>query len=308
MGPTHLVPRSLRYLEAVLEHGSIQGASRATGISASAIDRQIRLLEDRLEVQLFDRLPSGAVLNPVGEMFVVLSRRWRADERRIASDVKQMQGIDTGHIRLAAMDSLVNGVIPRFLGRVAEDYPRVRIDVEIVTPDGAAAMLDDGQVDLALAFNLKPGRDLHMLWSAELPLFCIVAADHPLSECATLALGEVRNQAIVVQSKALTIRRMLEARHSWIFSDGPPPVVTNSLQLLKQLVVAGRHVALTSELDAAPEIASGLVKAIPIRGSDVSGQTIGLAINPRRTLPKIAIAIADELSREVERSLDEVRR
>lgn len=295
----HLVPRVLHYLEAVSEHGSIQAASRAIGISASAIDRQIKLLEERLGAQLFDRMATGVVLNPAGEMFVVLARRWRADERRIASDVKQMQGVETGHIRLASMDSLVNGVVPRFLGRIAESYPRVRIDVEVATPDDAADMLDEGRVDIALAFNLNPRRDLHILWAADLPLYCVVAKDHPLAGKSQITLGEVRSHAIVVQSRALSIRRMLEARHSWIFSDGPPPVVTNSLQLLKHLVVSGKHVALTSELDAAPEILSGAVIAVPVSGTSMSGQTISLAINSRRTLPRIATVIADVLSKEV---------
>ncbi len=54
-----LTPRGLIYVEAVAEHGSIQAASREIGISASAIDRQVMLLEDRLGVQLFDRMSTG---------------------------------------------------------------------------------------------------------------------------------------------------------------------------------------------------------------------------------------------------------
>ena len=44
-----------------------------------------------------------------------------------------MQGVDLGHIRLVAMDSLANRTIPRFLSRVSAAYPKVRIDVEITT-------------------------------------------------------------------------------------------------------------------------------------------------------------------------------
>ena len=138
----NLVPRSLHYIEAVAEHGSIQAAARATGISASAIDRQVKLVEDRLGVRLFDRNARGMQLSPAGEMFVLLAQRWRADERRIQSDVKRMQGVDFGHIRLATMDSLVNGLIPEFLRRVGRDYPRVRVDVEVATPDDAAERLE----------------------------------------------------------------------------------------------------------------------------------------------------------------------
>ncbi|MGO4852872.1 LysR family transcriptional regulator [Phaeovulum sp. W22_SRMD_FR3] len=303
----HLTPRGLHYVEAVAEHGSIQAASRAIGIAASAIDRQIKLLEDRLGVLLFDRMTTGMALSPAGEMFVVLVRRWKADENRILSDVKQMQGVDMGHIRIVAMDSLVNGLVPRFLACMAETYPRVRIDVDVVTPDDALMALEEGQCDIALAFNLRPQRDVHVLWSAELPLLCVARPDHPLAHSPKVALKDVREHALVVQSRALPIRRILEARHSWMFSDGPPPVVTNSLQLLKHLVVAGSHVALTSEMDAAPELLDGRMVAIAVTGINMPAQNLSIAINTRRSLPRISKVVSDLLAREAQALLDNVR-
>ena len=303
----HLVPRSLQYVEAVAEHGSIQAASRAVGIAASAIDRQIKLLEARLGVQLFDRLTTGMSLSPVGEMFIVLARRWKADENRIWSDVKQMQGVDLGHIRLVTMDSLVNSLLPRFLQHVASVYPKVRIDVEIATPDDAVAVLDAGEADVALAFNLRPQRDVHVMWSEELPLLCVMAPGHPLAVQKEVRLSQVREHPIAVQSPALAIRRILEARHGWMFSGDRPPVVTNSLQLLKQLVVAGTHVALTSELDTAQELLDGRLVAVPVKGDNVVPQSISLVISSRRTLPRIATRVADLLAKDVADTLARVR-
>ncbi|MFK7889825.1 MAG: LysR family transcriptional regulator [Granulosicoccus sp.] len=43
----HLVPRQLLYIAAVAEHGSIQAASRALGIAASAIDRHLKIDRSR---------------------------------------------------------------------------------------------------------------------------------------------------------------------------------------------------------------------------------------------------------------------
>lgn len=302
----HLVPRSLQYAAAVADHGSIQAASRALGIAASAIDRQIKLLEGRLGAPLFDRLPTGMALTSAGEMMVLLARRWQGDEERIWSDVKRMQGLDMGHIRLAAMDSLMNGVAPQFLRRVSETYPRVRIDVEVATPDEAAAALVEGRADIALAFNLRPQRDLHMVWSAALPLHCVTAPEHPLAAETRVSLTQVSAHAMVVQSRALAIRRMLEARHGWMFTDGPLPVVTNSLQLLKQLAVAGRHAALTSVLDAAPEILDGRLTAVPVEGPQIMPQSISVAVSAQRVLPRIASLLAEALAEEVDTALREV--
>lgn len=303
----YLVPRSLLYVEAVADHGSIQAAARAIRISASAIDRQIKLLEDRLGTQLFDRQTTGMTLTTAGEMFVLFARRWQEDETRLLTEIRQLQGVDFGHVRLVTMDSLVNGLVPRFLTSVAREFPRVRVDVDVATPDGAAEQLDSGQCELALCFNLRPSRDIHVLWSAELPLFCVVAPGHPLAREDSVTLSQVRAHPIAVQSRALAIRRMLEARHSWMFEDGPPPVVTNSLQLLKQLVIAGDHVALTSEMDAAPELLSGRMRAIPVAGTNIAAQSIALAVNARQSLPRIASILADRLAAEAADMLDGLR-
>jgi DNA-binding transcriptional LysR family regulator len=302
-----LTPRGLQYIEAVAEHGSIQAASRSVGIAASAIDRQIKLMEDRLGVLLFDRMTTGMSITPAGEMFVVLARRWRADENQIFSDIKKMQGVDLGHIRILAMDSLVNGLVPRFLARMAESYPRVRIDVDVGTPDDAVIALEDGKCDIALAFNLRPQRDLHVVWSTELPLYCVVRPDHALASSSNVTLNDVRNHANVVQSRALPIRRILEARHSWMFSNGPPPVVTNSLQLLKHLVVEGDHVALTSEMDAAPELLDGRLVGISVSGINIPAQSISVAINSRRVLPRMTMMVSDILADEAQALLEAVR-
>ncbi|MEP2628228.1 MAG: LysR family transcriptional regulator [Hyphomicrobiales bacterium] len=303
----HLVPRNLLYIEAVAEHGSIQAAAREIDISASAIDRQIKMIEDRMGVLLFDRQTRGMQLSPAGEMFVALAQRWRADERRIQSEVKTMQGVDYGHIRLAAMDSLVNGLVPRFLDSVSKKYPRVRIDVDVTTPDDAPKLLEDGGCDIALCFNLSNERNLHILWSEELPLFCVAAPSHPLASSKSVAFSELTNQAIVVQSRALSIRRLLEKRHAWLFEQGPPPIVTNSLQLLKQLACNGNHLALTSEMDAAPELLSGELIAIPVTGSKIPNQKISIAVSSRRMLPRIASAIGECLVTEAATILGRVR-
>jgi molybdenum-dependent DNA-binding transcriptional regulator ModE len=62
--PLH--PKALRYLAAVAQLGSVQAAAREVSISASAIDRQILMLEEDMGVPLFERLPRGMRLTAAG--------------------------------------------------------------------------------------------------------------------------------------------------------------------------------------------------------------------------------------------------
>jgi molybdate transport repressor ModE-like protein len=304
---TSLHPRVLRYLAAVAQTGSIQAAAREVAISASAIDRQLLQLEEELGLPLFDREPRGMRLTAAGEVVLALAQRWRADLHRTLSDLKQLQGVHQGQVRLAAMDSHANGLLPGFAAALARDHPGIILEVDVETPDDAVRRLLAGEVEVAIAFNVRIQRDLHLSWSAELPLGCLVAAGHRLASQQSVTLQEVAAYPMAVQSRALAIRRYLERKHAWLLAQARPPLVTNSLQLVKSLVCGGTHVALTSELDAAPEILSGQAHFVPLEDAAAQPQTAAVVINARRPLPRIARVVADLLGQHAQDYLRQVR-
>lgn len=303
----NLLPRALKYVELVARLGSVQGASRDCGIAASAINRQIIQLEQTCGAPLFERNPEGMRLTAAGEAFTALARRWQADERQLWSEVQRMRGVEVGHVRLAAMDSQTNGVLPDLVTQLRQSHPRISLEVEIVTPDEAMRALSDGSADLAFAFNLKARRDIHVLWSAGLPFGCVVAPDHPLAGRRDATLRDVARHPIIAQSAALTIRRYLDRRHGWLFGEDGPAVATNSLQLVKQAACRGSHVALTSELDAAGEIVAGQLVFVPIRDAGLMPQTISIAINAGRQLSRVARTVASVLIDRAQSTLAAVR-
>jgi len=303
-----LHPKALRYVHAVAQSGSVQAAAREVSISASAVNRQILLLEEDLGLPLFERLPRGMRLTAAGELLLALSQRWKADLNRTLSEIKQLQGVHQGQLRLAAMDSHANGFLPEFVLAASREHPGIQLEVDIVSPDEAVEMLVKGAVDLAVAFNIKPQREVNLVWSTELPLGCAVASGHPLAGERRLALKDVAAWPLAVQSRALAIRHYLERRHGWLLEQARPPLVTNSLQLVKSLVCGGGHVALTSELDMGPEILAGTVRFVPLRDRNALPQTVGVATCAARSLPRIGRIVADLLAAQVKSYLERVRR
>lgn len=302
-----LVPAALRYADQVARSGSIQRAAKELHIAASAINRQILQLEQALGVPLFERIARGMRLTPAGDVVVTLARRWHADERRAAADIRQLQGLNQGHVRLVAMDSHVNSFLPDLVDELAREHPRISLEIEIVSTDVAAAALLGGTADLAAVFNLSPQRDLHVLWSAELPLGCVVAPHHALCSRTPISMQEVAAFPIALQSKSLVIRRYLETRHGWLF-EGHKAVETNSLQLVKILAKSGRYVAFTSELDAAPELVDGSLVFLPVRDKGAEPQTVAVAIDGRKPPNRITRIVAEMAAAKIQNCLQSVRR
>jgi DNA-binding transcriptional LysR family regulator len=294
----HLVPRSLQYIEQVAQLGSIQAASREFGISASAIHRQIKSIEDAVGEMLFDRDAKGMTLTPAGGLILDLARDWRLDNARLWTVIQANRGIEQGHIRIAAMDSMVNGFVPEMVGDIARLYPRVQVDIEITNPDGAAKGVLNGDFDIAAVANVAPHDNLKFHWSREFPLGCIATPEHPVASMERISFSEFVSHPVVFQSAALSIRKLLEARHSWIFDRAVSSVTVNSIQLMKLLVLSGRYVAVTSELDAGPEIRSEQLRFVPISDKDRFRQSISLISNtliPESTASQKIIAMAVQL-------------
>ncbi|MTH61524.1 LysR family transcriptional regulator [Paracoccus litorisediminis] len=302
-----LLPAALRYADQVARSGSVQRASKELNVAASAVIRQIALLEENIGTALFERVPRGMRLTPAGDALIALVRRWKADERRVVAEVQQLQGVNQGHVRLAVMDSHVNGFLPSFIADLAVSHPRISLDVTVASPDDVIQSLAVGQADLAAVFNLPPRRDLHILWSAELPFGCVVAPGHDLARRGTTSLQEAVAYPIVLQSRALVIRRFLDAHYNWALEGSRKLVETNSLQLVKQLARSGRYIAFTSELDAAPELEAGELIFLPVRDKAAEPQSVSVAINASAPFSRVTRIVADGLTARVQRALEDAR-
>lgn len=291
----HLVPRPLLYVEAVAKHGSVQAASRALGIAASAIDRHIKSLEEANRAPLFERLPRGMRPTAAGEAMVVMARRWRSDAERLETDLQEMRGQERGSVRLAAMDSLVNGVLMDLHGWLLDEHPHIRLDVDIVAPVDAARALDEGTVEVAIAFNMPRLRHQHVMWNQKLRFGCIVAPGHPLARESETTLAKVSGHALVSQSAILPTRQYLDNRHAWFFVENAPVLASNSLQLLKSALRQGGMAMITSELDMLPELRRGELLLLPLKDKGLVAPTISVVIDSRRPLSRAARLVSEFL-------------
>lgn len=303
----HLLPRQLLYVVAVAEYGSVQAASRALGIAASAIDRHIKSLEEVNRAPLFERLPRGMRPTAAGEAVVVMARRWSSDAEQLENALLEMRGVKHGSVRLAAMDSLSNGILEDLYAWLRTEHPHIRLTLDIVAPSDAARALDEGSIEVAMAFNLPRLRHQHIHWSDKLRFGCIVAPNHPLAVESDTSLAKVSGHALVSQSTMLPIRQYLDNRYAWFFTENTPVLTSNSLQLLKRALCRGDVAMITSELDVLPELQQGTLLFLPLKDKALLPPTISVVIDARRPLSRAARLVADFLVAHTKTLLAEAR-
>lgn len=288
-----LIPAALQYFDRVATAGSIQAAARAQNIAASAIDRQIIGLEERLGVKLFDRVPKGMKLTAAGQGLIRLVHRWRAEERNTVAEIFQLQGVRQGQVNVFAMDSHASTILPKLVQTVASTHPLVNLSIQIGSTNEAVAALLSGQADIAIVFNLPQRNDVRALWSLPLPFGCVVAPRHPLLAQPDVKFQDVMTHPIVLQSRSLPIRHFLELQYSWLFAEPRGHVETNSLHLVKNLARSGEYVAFTSELDAATELAEGTLRFLPLTEIHALPQSSDIVIDASKPINPLVQIVAD---------------
>lgn len=119
--------RRLKYFVAVAEELNILKAASRLNISQPPLTRQIKLLEDELDTQLFVRTPRGVELTDAGSILMeearnILSLADIASERAYQAGQGKLGRIDIG-----IFGSAVFGMIPKILLAFRQTYPEVNI-------------------------------------------------------------------------------------------------------------------------------------------------------------------------------------
>ncbi len=161
--------RHLRTFVSITEQGTVSNASVQLRITQPALSRQIRALEEELGVKLFDRVGRRLVLTSEGDQLLADCRAILVAVASLAERAQLFRQGGSGILRVAATPQMIEGVLTTFLHPYAEHRPNVQIELNEVIGPRILAMLEHGEVDVAvsLTYALKAGS--HTFESIKLP-------------------------------------------------------------------------------------------------------------------------------------------
>jgi DNA-binding transcriptional LysR family regulator len=204
--------RHLAYFVAVAQEGNFTRAADRVMVAQPAISQQILRLERELGEKLFDRTPRRVRLTRAGRVLLPHARAILADADRARDALASLQGLTTGRLALGSVQS-PPAVVARLLGRFRENHPGVALSVR---EDQSARLVDalhEGELDIALiglALRQKPPTDLQARVIATEPVVVVVHRDHALAEKTSVALSQLRDQAMVTLPAGTGQRTMLD--------------------------------------------------------------------------------------------------
>jgi len=189
--------RHLRYFLAVAEELHFGRAARRLGVAQPPVSQQIAALERMVGVALFQRTTRQVRLTPAG-------RALEREARRALTIVGRLQevasnaaaGKRTVSIGVAASASL--GAVASSLRRLREDHPDLELIIREGSPEGHAAELRAGVLDLAVVRPPLEEPDLHSLELMREEVVLAVIDTHPFASRAEVEWSEIAECDIIL--------------------------------------------------------------------------------------------------------------
>ena len=140
--------RLLNHFLAVAEKGSITAAARSLNISQPALTRNIRLLEQSLEVRLLDRLPNGVSLTNFGDFLARRARFMQLEFDHALTEIEALKGGHRGELNIGVISAWGLIYIPEIIARFREEVRGVKINIFSDLSGNLISRLLNGELDL----------------------------------------------------------------------------------------------------------------------------------------------------------------
>ncbi|WP_312525817.1 LysR family transcriptional regulator [Paracoccus sp. (in: a-proteobacteria)] len=235
----------------VAREKSIRRAADKLNLSASALSRQMQILEQSYGTPLFIRVPKGLRLTNQGEALLVQAQKWLDDETALRVEMRRKSGENRGSVRLGIMECLTP-----FL---AHSLPASKLSLKVQVGDTATLvdLLRKNEIDAMLAFNVPRLPELRIHDERSYELGVIYTPALAPKGTAPFRLEDCVHAPLCLPDTSLSVWPRLDAEIYRVHAKPKIILRSNSIALLTEYVTAGVGISFLTSLDAAAGVRAG---------------------------------------------------
>lgn len=197
----------LRYVSEVVKQGlNISAAAEALHTSQPGVSKQIQLLEDELNLQIFER--HGKRLTGVtepGRNIVELAERVMRDMENIKKVGDEFSHEDVGTLTIATTHTQARYRLPAAVKAFMEKYPQVKLNIHQGNPTQVSEQVQSGEADIGIATEAISHYDKILCLPAYQWNRCVVVPHgHPLIKDIPLTLKKLTAYPLITYDFAFT--------------------------------------------------------------------------------------------------------
>jgi LysR family transcriptional regulator for metE and metH len=233
--------RDLRLVRAIAEAGGVTRAGRLLSLSQSAVSHQLRGLEERLGMRLFERRGRSVRLTEAGRRILDLSREVLEPMARVESELRGGAGRGGARtLRISSQCHTAYSWMPRVIAELCVRHPDVVLRIVAEAKADPAAALAEGAIDLAFLIERPKAKGLTVIPLFDDEIVAVLPPGHPLAGRPYLEARDLAGETMILPDVPRAMRDHVRRR---LMPDGGSFRATMRVPLTEAIVelVRARH-------------------------------------------------------------------
>jgi DNA-binding transcriptional LysR family regulator len=260
--------RQLKIFETVARHLSFSRAAEELHLTQPAISTQIKTLEERIEIPLFEQLGKKIYLTPAGTELLFYSREIIRLFQEADEALTHFKGISGGKLNVAVI-SAGDYFFPRMLVEFARRHQGVTLNLAVHNREELLQQMESNQTDLAIM--VRPPKDMDTINEsfAPHPYVIVAAPSHPLAKRKRIPIALLEREPFVVREKGSDTWNSMEEGFAGRLSKINVAMEIKSTETIKQAVIAGMGISFLSAHTVSLELQAGSLTVLDVVGFPV---------------------------------------
>jgi LysR family transcriptional regulator, nitrogen assimilation regulatory protein len=275
--------KQLRAFMTVADTGNVTRAATLLNVVQPAVSRQLRLLEEDVGVELFQRERHGMVLTDAGHALLVYARRAMLELDRARAEIGgSVDGI-AGLVTVGLLPSTSDMISSPLVRAMARQYPGIRLRIAMGYAGTLQQWLETGEIDTAILYGVERAPNIQAKPLLEEPLWVVGPTSAKLRRGKPVSFASLTGRPMILPSGPHGIRTLVD--HACAMSNVELTIVaeTNAMTIQKSLVLGGHGLTILPPIAFANELASKQVTAAPLDGPRIT-RTIVVALPGNRSV------------------------
>ena len=197
--------RQLWMFLAVAEEQHFGRAAKRLNMSQPPLTEQIKVLEQSLKLQLFNRSRKGTQLSPAGAAILPAVRQFAGQVERLERVIREVAAGQSGVLHVGAITSAMLETVPPVLDSLKRGHPNLTVLVSEIDSVDAVPALEAGELDLAFArVDGDVGGGISTMPLAEDRLAVALPKNHTLAASSRIRLRSLMNEQLVMSSRQVS--------------------------------------------------------------------------------------------------------
>src|SRR4030095_15950037 len=246
--------KQLRAFLTVADTGNVTRAAELLNLVQPAVSRQLRLLEEDVGAELFDRERHGMVLSEAGRALIGYARRAMLELDRARAEIGGAANGISGLVTVGLLPSTCDLLASPLVSAVAEAHPGIRMRIAMGYGGALAQWLVTGEVDAALLYGAERSADIQVKPLIEEALWVVGPPSARLRRNRPVPLASLAGKPMVLPSPPHGIRTLVD--HACAVSRVELTIAaeTNAMSVQRSLALGGHGLTILPAIAVADDL------------------------------------------------------